>query len=296
MVTINEILEEFETKQIREVQRISNNIIKSDELINISEELLLPTVNPSSDLYSLKYYLYDKKEKEELFKLLEKNNYNKEYEIKDLIVEITNYYSNKNNYLIKNKYINSPYIDKIDCTPKYLEIESKELGNYSMQFASDYFSKNRNVSLYISQSSLLNKCHKHVEFLINNYPELYSITSLCTSRFNNLTFYHSYCYLEKSNLIIDLTHNLIMNKNEYDRLFKTEEVFRVKGKDLNKARLIATKYDLSLIKKYKAISATLFQQYIWENGFKSPDKDIFTEKANNPKLLMKNRFKSEVLK
>lgn len=289
MVTIDKILEEFETKFDKISKDKAMCVLNDEELLDITSELFLCFLNPISNLFYLKYYAYDKDFKTKLFKLLDENNYNTNYEIMDLIKDADLFLKEKDYKDEIEKYSNSPYIDRINLTTDTLEIESTSLGNYEIVFADKYFKKDNKVFKYINTEPLNGGCHRHVEFLVKREPNFYSITSLCNRRFEDLTYYHSYCYDEKTNRVIDLCSNLVMDKDEYDKLFKTEEIFKIKGKDLGKAYFLAGSNNYYLFKKYKGIAATLFQQFIWENNFSSPNKLIYSEEPINKKILMKNR-------
>ena len=292
MITTNQIFDVFENNSNKIINKIALDVLTDDELYDVSSLLFFDFNNPVNQLYYLKYYLYDKEAKGILFNVLNKYDYNRNDEIIDFIKDLNVLSNGKRNEAVKFKYINSPYIDDIRFSKDSIEIISSELGDYLIVPAHYYFKNNPNIIRYIENEKLQSMCHKHVEFLTAINSSFYSITSLCNRRFYNYKYYHSYCYEKNTNKIIDLCHNLVMDKEFYDILFNTEEVFKVEGKDLKKAYFIAWSHDFSLNKKFESIASTLFQQYIWENNFSSPNKKIYSEKPDDYKLLTKNRYKS----
>ncbi len=132
-------------------------------------------------------------------------------------------------------------------------------------------------------------CHFHTKTLTEMYPHLYSTTSLVASMYDNTSYYHTYCVDKDSNEVIDLCYDMIMDKEQYYKLFKCQEIFQVEGSKLGYAGELAYQVP-DLAQKEFPIASTLYQQYIWENNLSSPDKAIYSEKPDNPKLLIKNNF------
>ena len=294
VIDIKKILYWFDDRNFELCDDISQKILDNLEIkdyLNLEEKC---ASSKNDSLYRFKRRIYGLSVQNVLFSLLEENNYNINYEAKEFMR--MNHLKNRiSGQLYENDIINmflcSPYIEEIGSSKKGSFIRLKDVGDFSLGYADYKFRKNRTINEYINNERLMSGCHRHVEFLVEHYPELYSITSLTGHLYNGFSFYHSYCYDEKKDMVIDLTLNLVMKKEDYDKLFKSEELFVIPGKSLSKAAHIAFYYNQDILDYFTPLASTLFQQYIWENNLASPDKSIFSEEPSNKKLLMKNRLK-----
>lgn len=294
MVSIDDIYNIFEKRNIQSLDKISQKILdESHELLGPLLDLKFLGTHPANILDKIKNrFVYESECCDYFFELLKKNNYNVNQEIKDVISALNYPIFNRldNNIIIK--YLNSPYIDNIEHTTHGFKIKSEQIGEFSFDFADHYYHEKEEIANYIRSVQLNNRCHHHVEFLTKQDPRLYSVTSLIETMYVGISYYHSYCWDKNNNKVIDLCSNLVMDKEQYDQLLKCEEVFQIEGSHLAEAANIAKLTNSDLERKVNPIAATLFQQYIWENNFKSPDINIYSEEPKNPKLLMKNRFGS----
>lgn len=294
MVSIDHIYNMFEKRNIQSLDKISQKILdECYELVGPLLDLKVFGTHPVNILNKIKnIFVYESKYCDYFFGLLKENGYNVNQEIKDVISALSYPIFNRldNNIIIK--YLNSPYIADIEHTIHGFKIKSEQLGEFSFDFADHYYHKKEEIANYIRSAQLNNKCHHHVEFLTKQDPHLYSVTSLIETMYVATSYYHSYCWDKNNNKVIDLCSNMVMDKEAYDRLFKCEEIFQIEGSRLVEAANIAKLYDSNLEGKVNPIAVTLFQQYIWENNFKSPDVSIYSEEPTNCKLLMKNRFGS----
>lgn len=295
MVSIDEIYNKFEKENLPKINERSQRVLDAcHELIGSSLDLRIFGTHPANILDKIKnMFVYESEYCDYFFDLLKENGYNVNQEIKDTI-DVLSYpiFSRLDNNIII-KYLNSPYIGSIEHTTHGFKIRSEQLGDFAFDFADHYYChKAPEILNYIHSAQLKNKCHNHVEFLTKQDSHLYSVTSLIESMYVGLSYYHSYCWDKNNNKVIDLCYNMVMDKGEYDRLFKCEEIFQIEGRRLIEAANIAKLTDNNLEEKVNPIAATLFQQYIWENNFKSPDISIYSEEPTNSKLLMKNRFGS----
>ncbi len=292
MITIKDILYEFNGKAMVISSEKAETILQQYQDLSGSRiDYNLYGGKPASVLRKYKYLNYGKESLNILFQLLDKYNYNKNYEIKDAIDRLNSPYTDRIDSDERDRYLHSPYIDDIMLDGSKLTIESEQLGRTEFIFADHYFGGNGDVTNYLRFGNTHNNCHLNVEVMSKIFPNLYSVTSICKFVFNDTIFYHSYCFDEDTNQVIDLCYNLVMDKDSYYKLFKCEEVFKIHGKYLKDAAYIARQYNPALSNFIGPIISTLFQQYIWENNLESPDKSIFSEEPSNKGLLMKNRFK-----
>lgn len=294
LVSINEIFNRFEKDTYKSIDQ------KSQVILDECHDLIAPLLKfhfwgnlPSNILIGIKnQFIYESDYCDYFFQLLNKQHYNKNSEIKDIIGELSSPCINVSPDNIILKYINSPYIDAVEKHSQGFKIKSEQLGNFSFELANRYFWQSIDIVQYINNSQLKNKCHSHVAFLTSQIPKLYSVTSFVENMYEGCSLYHSYCLDKDRNKVIDLNYNMVMDKDEYDQLFKCEEIFQIKGEQLSQAAHIAITHNPDLLTKYSPMIVTLFQQYIWENNLATPDCSIFSEDTHNPKLLIKNRFGS----
>lgn len=298
MITFKDILYHMEKRFDSFIDEKAIKILNSQ----CFKDIKVPSYNiAESNLFYLKNYLYGLKEQKELFELLKDNGYNAYSEIKHFIREL---FIHRDAFMseeeeieyVVSRYINSPFIKSIEHFGEHFEVDSSQLGKYEFVFAEDYFKNDENVIFYLRNAPLEGHCHENVEFLTDKYPDFYSVTSLCETMFQGGKYYHSYCYDSVTNNVIDLCSKLVMPKEMYDRLFKTEEIFLVQGKNLSDAAQLALKYNRGLKHYFKPMICTLFQQYIWENNFLTPNSEVYSEEPKDTKILMKNRTDKVVMK
>ena len=228
-------------------------------------------------------HLYDR-----MFSLLKENNYNINFEIIDFL-----FVFRKDQVQALQMYSKSPYINKIQLKGNECEIDSN-MGEFSFKMASSkhyellnyYFMCNVLLSKIANGQGL---CHFHTKTLTQMHPYLYSTTSLVSSMYDNVSYYHTYCVDKDTDEVIDLCYDMIMDREQYYKLFKCQEVFQVEGSKLEYAGELAYQVP-DLAQKELPIASTLYQQYIWENNLSSPDKRVYSEKPKDSKLLIKNNL------
>ena len=71
------------------------------------------------------------------------------------------------------------------------------------------------------EDRIIDSCHEVSLYMIKKYKEYTAVTSICTKELNK-KFYHS--FILNNNTIIDLTANLIMDKDTYYELNKVQEL------------------------------------------------------------------------
>lgn len=121
------------------------------------------------------------------------------------------------------KFIHKISINGDECTIEYDE------GSISFSTVpNSYFSKFNKKLFYDEKTdryNLYRECHyasiKYLKWFSKS--NISAVTSLCVS-VNNLLFFHSYIWDKDTNNIIDLSKNIIMNKNDYDKLFCYKEI------------------------------------------------------------------------
>ncbi len=103
---------------------------------------------------------------------------------------------------------------------------------YKVYRADKYFSKKPEVLQYISNNYGKNNCHGYTEELQKYFPEGVSITSYI-KRWTGDNFY-THSYMELDGMIVDLTLNMVMDKETYYRLNKPKEIIRIKNSEIKK--------------------------------------------------------------
>ncbi len=217
-----------------------------------------------------------------IFDILTNYNFNLESEIYYIMANLAflkNFKYNKNKL---DKLLSSPIIDDISFNNGIFTIYSQSCGDYSFGVASYFFKDNKAVIDYIkrNKNKLETRCHYNTEFLTEQYPNLYAVTTKCLSSFANYRYYHSYAYDESNDIVIDLCLNAIMNREDYERLQHPIIVSQIQGKDIDTefANIDKSFYDLSEIDTRLLIIA-LYKEYML-NQHKN-DKPKLLNKVNN---------------
>lgn len=123
-------------------------------------------------------------------------------------------------------YTNSPYINRIIYKNSKFKIYS-EFGLFEF-IPANLWVKIPQIIQYIRFFNIANNCHENVEVLSRFLPDYYSITATMPNYFNK-DFYHSYTLRES--IVIDLTFNAVMKKDQYYQLYKPTEIFVLKNED-----------------------------------------------------------------
>lgn len=129
--------------------------------------------------------------------------------------------------------LNSPYIDDISFNgTNRFTIESAKFGSFEFYLAKEVFKNNKGLISYMEKEVLASNCYANTETVASFYQDLYSITSLCIHYFVGV-YYHSYSYDQKTNSIIDLNNNSVMEKVMFDRLYQPIELIRIKNSQIS---------------------------------------------------------------
>lgn len=108
----------------------------------------------------------------------------------NIIIDLVEYEDGK--YKLSTNLFGDIYFERAD---KYFESEVETI---------DYIRKNDN--------KIVNRCHEVALYLIKKYVNYKAVTSICTNLLNN-KFYHS--FVVNDDVVIDLTSNLVMRKDDY---------------------------------------------------------------------------------
>ena len=174
-------------------------------------------------------YIYTSKFCKLFFDILSNYKYNMRSELKDTIYELSHLKYPFFNKKSINKYLNSPVIQDISYNGRSkFTIYSDKFGKFSFKLASFYLKNNKEITKYIATRQIGNRCHHNTYFISKVMPDFYSITSLCSRYFEGY-FHHSYTYNMDSNEIIDLCYNIIMDKDQYDKIFLPDELSIIKN-------------------------------------------------------------------
>ena len=263
----------------------TTNRIVAKTIFNKYDNENVPQVMAIHKLVNLKEQkIYGSTLQEEFFRILDENGYNKNFEIINLIYSLNNVKEIDKKNII-DKYLNSPYISKIEQNDKDYLIELDSLDVFRITSINSYLGVNPSfLSKIIS-----GLCHTNIKYVLSYNPKFYSVTSFIRPIFGNGSCYHSYCLDQDNNKIIDPTYKIVMDKEEYEKLFQTEEIFKTKGSRLYDVSNTAIRHKFELKFYDSQIASTLFQQYIWENDLPSPNPSIFSKTPENKHLLIKNR-------
>lgn len=211
-IKINDEIYTLVLKEFEETTKIKNAFLRfntqSDNVRNLKEQ-----------------YIYNSKYTELFFKILAKHDYYMKGEIKDAMFDLGHLKNPNRNKKIIRKLLNSPIIQDISFNGKNeFTIISKEYGKFVFELASYYFRENKSVIDYMKNNSLPCRCHDHTYFLSKQFDDFFAITSLCQNYFKDTYYHHSYTHYKDSNLIIDLCHNAIIDKDMYYGIFEPQEI------------------------------------------------------------------------
>ncbi len=249
--------EQISAKVLREILAYTN--------MNVSFSSKIDTY--AQRLFELKYQrLYGSKYMDKLYRILAKYNYDMGKEIKDAMIYLSHLEDpSKNKEMIKT-FLNSKVIQDItfDGTSTFT-ISSDTYGTFSFEPASYHFKDNEQITKYINNHKTRRECHANTLFLSAVLKDAYAITSLCPFEFGG-TYHHSYTYDKTNNQVIDLARNTIMNKEEYDRLLKPQEVSIIPNDEvMNEALITMAKAGPS--KWCAIIKIALYKEYLNQIGY-----------------------------
>lgn len=233
---------------------------------------------------NLKYgYIYNSKYCKLFFDILSKYDYNMRCELKDTIFELSHLKYPFFNKKSINKYLNSPVIQDISYNGRNkFTIYSDKFGKFSFKLASFYLKNNKEITKYIETRQIGNRCHQNTYFISNVMPDFYSITSLCFRYFEGY-FHHSYTYNMDSNEIIDLCYNIIMDKDQYDKIFLPDEVSIIKNSLIQEQLNIVEEKSNQDYDRCELLKIALYKEYLRSINY---DGDL--ESAPSVKQLILN--------
>ena len=220
-------------------------------------------------LLGIKNYYLDiiDKYKTIFFQLLEKYHYNLKFEIMEAINSLGNLKDPNQNQELIQAILNSPVIQDIGFNgTSTFTIWSEQYGKFVFELASYYFRENKQVMYYIKNNPLSNRCHTHTYVMSKIFADFYAITSLCPFYFQG-QFYHSYTLDKDRNTIIDLCHNAIMDKRQYDCLFQPQEISVILGKQVEKELEITLQNTNQKQIRAILLKIVLYKQYLQQIGY-----------------------------
>lgn len=209
-------------------------------------------------------YIYTSSYIDLYFSILSKYNYNMKYEIRDAMFFLGSLSNPKDNREIISKYLKSPVIQDISYDGKgTYTIFSEQYGKFIFTLASYYYRKNNIIANYLKHEILPQNCHEHTYFMAKILGDEYAVTSLCPSFFLGETFYHSYTYVLDENIIIDLCHNAIINKDLYYKLFAPKEISIILNRKVNsELQIVEGKLNQSNNNMCQLMKIALYKQYL----------------------------------
>ena len=162
--------------------------------------------------------------KDEFYKMLEEKGYDMKFEIMDAIRALASLknVSSVHPYIFEAKQ--SPYIDDVEVLSNGITIKSERFGDFSFNGTQNYFKDNSEVMRLFTSGDLTHKCHQFSLELASELPQDKIITSLLPIYFKG-TYYHSYLIDPEDNIIDGVNHT-VMKKDEFDELFRPEEIIR----------------------------------------------------------------------
>lgn len=192
--------------------------------------------------------------------LLESKQYYMKTFIKDLIRELGNAKEKHEAEKIIDKYLKLPFIHNIKFNGVDKYCIQTDYGDYSFVLA-DRVLKDEYLIEYIRSEDRRNCCHSNATILLNDYSDLYSISSLSQNYFVDY-YYHSYGYKKETDEIFDICSNMFMKKSTFDDLYAPREVLFMRNEDLKKMyfdeiRNIKSKLDDESILKCALYSQSL---------------------------------------
>ena len=218
--------------------------------------------NPITRLINLeKSFVYGSEYIELFFSLLKKYGYNSKQEIIGAIGTLGRLSDPADNGKAIKKLLNSPFIDDISYSNGIFTITSSQYGVITIDLASHYFRKNREIKNYILNNPLPNRCHNHTLFLRAVMPANTVITSLCSSYFKG-GYYHSYTFDEKEGTIIDLCSNAVIPKETYDFIFEPEEISVVLNSNISRELKITNQNTDQPLERFALLKIALYKQLL----------------------------------
>ena len=191
-----------------------------------------------------------------LLNILKNNNFNFKTLQRQVIRNLAKGYCSPD---FLSSFLVIPSIEKICYENNMFKIISSDTSEFSFQKASDYC-QNDKIKQYINKYETSNRCHHNTYFLSKYLKDNYSITSLCTGNFKNVKFYHSYCYNQDENIIIDLNSNLVIDKDIYYNLYDPIELSVIQNKNIKKELFITNMHTIQPFNRCPLLKIALYKQ------------------------------------
>lgn len=236
------------------------------------------------DLYSNKYetflsnYLYNPKYSTLIFSILLRHNYNMKKEIITVMFELCYLDNPDSNKETISKYLHSPIIDDVsyDGEGTYT-IFSEQYGIFTFTLASFYYRNDKIIKDYLEKEHLLHRCHEHTYFMAKILGGAYAVTALCLNFFYN-SYYHSYTVDIYDDIVIDWSHNFVINKDSYYKLFDPKEISIILNRKVNNELQIVEDKTMQPIDRCHLLKIALYKQYLKSINYRGSLEDAPTLK------------------
>lgn len=262
------IYETIEVDSWQENDAIASLFLK--EFVNSIDETFVFSKDktPIAHLENLQLqYIYNSKHINLFFSLLAKYGYNMKRELISAIFELGNLVDPCQNKTMIELFLTSPVIQDISFNGKNkFKILSEQYGEFEFELASYYFRNSEPLIEYMQNNKLPYHCHENSYFISKTLKDLYSITSLCQSYFTK-SYYHSYTYDEKRDIIIDLTSNSIIPKEQYDKLHQPREISVILNKEVEKELALVESKIVENFAFCQLLKIALYKQYLNSIGY-----------------------------
>ena len=215
------------------------------------------------------------------FDILEKYDYNMRQELVFAINCLGLLAEPENNSELIEFLLHSPVIQDISFDgDRKFSICSERFGDFSFELAYRYFENNELLRTYIKYSELPQNCHAHTQFVADVFPEMYSVSSLCQDYFRG-NYYHSYTYDKEKDVVIDLSSNAVMDRQQYYSIFKPNEICSILNGDLEYEIFIAEERSAQPEERMGLAKLFLYKQYLAQIGYEGDYVDAPYVKTKN---------------
>ena len=174
--------------------------------------------------------VYLKKYKDIFYNLLYKSGYNMSLEVIDSLVALCDFDGANIDNEVLNLVLKSPYVQNLKINGDKIKLISDEFGSFDVMSVKSYFKNDRDAYNLFTFGDVSHRCHSLSMCLLDNVEGASIVTSLLPSYFVG-TYYHT--YLENNaGLIIDGANQIVLPKEQYERLFKVKKVVSSKKSEL----------------------------------------------------------------
>lgn len=160
---------------------------------------------------------------------------------------------------IKELLIKEGIIDSYEEKNGNITISSK-YGTLLFRRAQDEY-KDEDLDKYLNNISIEDSCHEIAEYLLSKYDNYKAVTAIAVKNICE-EYFHSFILDEGT--VIDISNNIIMDKETYYELFMIEELNVVNYKEFLEQSKECSKYDESKT-LYPLLRNAIYKKYKEEN-------------------------------